>query len=117
MTEGGSNKKGNLVSEIRQYADLRIDEVKLKATKGLSTAMSQMLVWFLIIATLAIVLGLLAFALLQWLNSLMGAPWGSLTVAGVFLALLVALLAFRKKLFRDMFVKIFIDVFYDDEQE
>ena len=107
----------HLAKEAREYADLRIDEAKLKATRGLSTALGQTLAYLLIIVVIAIVLGLLSFALLQWLNSLVGAPWGTLIVAGVFLIVLVALWVSRGKLFRDIFVKLFIDVFYDTDSD
>ena len=106
-----------LTREARQYADLRIDETKLKLTRSLSTALGQTLAYLLIFAVLAIVLGLLSFALLQWLNSLVGSPWGTLIVTGVFLIVLVVLWMSRQKLFRDLFVKLFIDVFYDTEDD
>ena len=106
-----------LAKEARQYADLRFDELKLKTTRGLSTALGQTLAYLLIFAVLAIVLGLLSLALLQWLNSLVGAPWGTLIVAGTFLIILIALWVSRGKLFRDLFVKLFIDVFYDTESD
>ena len=106
-----------LAQEEREYADLRLDEAKLKATRGLSTALGQTLAYLLIIAVLAIALGLLALALLQWLNGLLGAPWGTLIVAGVFLIALAILWAARGRLFKDLFVKLFIDVFYDPEEE
>lgn len=106
-----------LAQEAREYADMRVDEFKLKATRGISTALGQALAYLLIIAVLVIVLGLLAFALLQWLNALVGSPWGTLIVAGVFLIGLGVLLLFRHKLFKDLFVKLFIDIFYDPEEE
>ena len=106
-----------LAKEARQYADLRFDELKLKTTRGLSTALGQTLAYLLIFAVLAIVLGLLSLALLQWLNRLVGSPWGTLIVAGAFLIALVTLWINRGKLFRDLFVKLFIDVFYDTESD
>ncbi|MBQ9660231.1 MAG: hypothetical protein IJV37_03065 [Bacteroidales bacterium] len=106
-----------LAQEAREYADLRLDEVKLKATRGLSTTLGQTLAFLLIFAVLSIVLGLLALALLQWLNALLGAPWGTLIVAGVFIIALILLWLNRQKLFRDLFVQLFIDVFYDTDAE
>lgn len=106
-----------LASEVREYADLRIDEAKLKATRGLSKALGQTLAYLLIIVVLGLVLGLLSYALLQWLNTLLGAPWGTLSVAGILLLFLIVLLLNRNRLFRDMFVKMFIDVFYDTERD
>ena len=107
----------DLASEAKHYADLRVDELKLKATNGLSLALGQILSMLLIIAVLVIVLGLLAYALLQWINAALGAPWGTFIICGVFAAALAVLILMRKKLFRNMFVKLFIDVFYDPEDE
>ena len=108
---------GVLAGETRDYVNLAIDEVKLKTTRGLSTALGQILSWLIIISVLSLVLGLLSFALLQWLNGLVGSPWGTLIVAGVFLLVLLVLFLNRQKLFRDLFVKLFIDVFYDTDDE
>lgn len=107
----------DLLQDARQYADLRVDEFKLKATRGLSTALGQTLAYLLIFAVLAIALGLLAFALLQWLNALVGSPWGTLIVSGVFIAVLVVLWMMRSRLFKNLFVKLFIDVFYDTDND
>lgn len=117
MSSEQKKEKTGLVTDLRNYADLRFDELKLRATKGLSTAFSQILVYLLIIAVLIMVLGLLAFALLQWLNSLLGAPWGTLCVCAVFIVLLVVLYLSRDRMFRDKFVKLFIDVFYDSSKD
>ena len=106
-----------IAQETREYVDLRIDEAKLKLTRGLSTALGQTLSYLLIIAVLVIVLGLLALALLQWLNGLLGSPWGTLIVSGVFLIGLGVLVLNRHKLFKDLFVKLFIDLFYDEEEQ
>lgn len=106
-----------LVREVREYTNLRIDEAKLKATRGLSTALGQTLAYLLLFVVLSIVLGLLSLALLQWINGLLGAPWGTLIVAGIFLIVLAVLWVFRSRLFRDLFVKLFIEVFYDSESE
>lgn len=108
---------GVLGKDARDIVNLAVDEVKLKTTRGLSTALSQILAYLVIICTVFLVLGLLSLALLQWLNGLLGAPWGTLIIAGVFLMVLVFLLMNRQKMFRDLFVKLFIDVFYDTDDE
>ena len=108
---------GVLAGETRDYVNLAIDEVKLKTTRGLSTALGQILSWLIIIAVLSLVLGLLSLALLQWINGLVGSPWGTLIVAAVFGLALLILFLNRQKLFRDMFVKLFIDLFYDTDDD
>lgn len=108
---------GVLGKDARDIVNLTVDEAKLKITRGLSTALSQFLAYLVIICTTFLVLGLLSLALLQWLNGLLGAPWGTLLISAIFVLILVSLLLNRKKLFRDLFVKLFIDVFYDTDDE
>ena len=103
--------------DTQDFLNLAVDEAKLKITRGLSTALSQFLAYLVIICILSLVLGLLSLALLHWINSLLGAPWGTLMIAAVFLLVLVILWISRKKLFRNRFVKLFIDVFYDADDE
>lgn len=104
-------------NSTKTYVNLRIDEVKLKAVKGLSTAFSRLFSYLLVLAVFIIVLGLLAIALLQWLNGVLGAPFGTLAVAGFFIIVLAVLVALREKLFRNSFVKPFIDTFFGDEHK
>ena len=58
---------------------------------------------------------MLSIALLQWINGLVGAPWGTLLVAAFFIVVLIILCLCRPQLFRDMFVKLFISAFYDED--
>ena len=108
---------GRIGREVQEYVKLSVDEVKLKATRGLSTALSAVLAYLLIVCVLGLVLGLLSLALLQWLNGILGAPWGTLIVAGVALLVLLILWLARKKLFRDKFVELFINVFYENYED
>lgn len=112
-----TNYVEDLASEARNYVDAKVDEVKLRATNGLSLALGKLLSLLLIIAVLIIVLGLLAYALLQWLNVALGAPWGTFIICGVFAILLVVLFLMKDKMFRDTFVKLFINIFYETPEE
>ena len=103
---------GIISKDVQEYVQLAVDEAKLKTTRALSNALSQFLASLVIICTLSLVLGLLSIALLQWINGLLG-----LLVAAFFVLVLIVLCMCRKQLFRDMFVKLFIDAFYDDEDE
>ena len=87
-----------------KYADLRVREARLKMSRSVSEAISRALSTFLLICILGIVLGLVAIVLLQWLNTVLGTPWGSLLVLGLFLVALVVLWLLRKRLFRGIFV-------------
>lgn len=108
---------GIISKDVQEYVQLAVDEAKLKTTRALSNALSQFLSSLVIICTVSLVLGLLSIALLQWVNGLLGAPWGTLLVAAFFVLVLIMLCMCRKQLFRNMFVKLFIDAFYDDEDE
>lgn len=110
------NEIERLAQEAKRYADLKTDELKLRAVRGLSTALSRLLSFLLIFVVLSLVLGLLAFALLQWLNVLLGVPWGTLLVLMVFVVALAVLIAQRRKLFSSAFVKLFMDAFYDKDE-
>jgi uncharacterized membrane-anchored protein len=115
MAEERLNDLERLARDARRYADIRVDQFKLHATRGLATALGQVLSYLLIFAVLSIVLGLFAFLQLQWLNQVVGSPWGTVIVLGFFLVVLAVLIAMRKKLFHNLFVKLFINVFYDSE--
>ena len=105
-----SNYMSEMVSELKRYVDLRADEVKLKTTRSLSAALGQVCTFLVIIAVVMIILSLLAYALLQWINSLIGAPWGTLTVCGLFVILLIVIIARSRSLFMGSFVKLFTDL-------
>ena len=107
----------DLVKETCRFVDVRFEEFKLKTTRGLSTALGQVLSYVLIIAVLLIVLSLLALALLQWLNALLGSPWGTLLVAGVFTIAILVLMLCRHALFKDLFIKLFINIFYNSDSD
>lgn len=90
----------------RQYADLRVREARLKMSRSVSAVLSRALAAVLLIIVLGIVLGLVAVVLIQWLNGLLGAPWGSLAVLGLFIVVLLVLWLLRKRLFRGFFINI-----------
>ena len=106
-----------LASDVKKYADLRIDELKLKTVRGLSQALGQVCAMLIIAGVAVIVLLLLSYALLQWLNVLLGAPWGTLIACGLFIFLLIFLIAFKGRMFRDSFVKLFASAFFDADDD
>lgn len=106
------------MSELKDYIDLKVDELKLRSTQGLSLAMGRLASALLIVGLLIIVLGLLAVVLIHWLGELTGSmAIASSIVCGVFLVALVIVYSQRKRLFRDTFVQLFIKVFFDDDKE
>ena len=106
------------MSEIKDYIDLKIDEIKLRSTQGLSDAMGRLATGLLLVGLLIIVLGLLAVVLIHWLGELTGSlAIASSIVCGVFLVVFLVVYSQRKRLFRDTFVQLFINIFFDDDKE
>lgn len=109
-------QKPSVESEIREYIDLRLDDLKLKAVDGLSVGVSRVLSLMVVLMLGAIVLAAFAFGTVLLLGDLIGS-WAAAAfiIGGVFLIALVAVLLVWKKLFVDIFVKLFIDIFYGNE--
>lgn len=104
-----------MASQGKSYVDGRVTEVKLKVVKALSRSMSYVAGMLIFILLAAVGFGLLALALTQWLNGLLGSPFGTLAVAGFFVALALIAFLLRKKLFRSGFVSMFAGILMDEE--
>ena len=109
-------QKPSVESEIREYMDLRLDDFKLKAVDGLSVGVSRVLSLMVVLMLGAIVLAAFAFGTVLLLGDLIGS-WAAAAfiIGGVFLVAFVAVLLVWKKLFVNIFVKLFIDIFYGNE--
>ena len=91
--------------KTKEYIDLRISSARLHGVKAVSGALSLFLTAIFLVGVLVIVLALAACVLTQWLNSLLGTPWGTLVVLGFFVAVLIVLWIFRRSLFRNFFIR------------
>lgn len=104
------------LSETGKYLEKKLDVLKLQTVDGLSVAASSILSMMTILMVSAIVLAAFAFGTVMLLGELIG-DWAvaAFIIGGVFLILLIILIIFRKKLFVDMFVQLFIGMFYENE--
>lgn len=104
------------ISEIRKYLDLKFDSLKLQTVDGLSVVVSRVLTMMAMLMVGAIVLAALAFGTMVLLGELIG-DWAAAAfiIGGIFLIALALLYVFRKKLFQNMFVRLFIGIFYGNE--
>ena len=104
-----------LSSDLREYIDARIDNLKLHAVKGLSQGTSTIagiLLMFVLGCALILTLAL-AFILL--IGELIGSyAAAALIVAGALFLALILTVSFRKRLFRNTFVSMFVDVFFPE---
>ncbi|MBR1959582.1 MAG: hypothetical protein IKA34_03315 [Bacteroidales bacterium] len=110
------HQKETLESDIRKYMDLRLEGLKLKAVDGLAVGVSRVLSMMVIIMLGAIVLAAFAFGTVLLLGDLIGS-WAAAAfiIGGVFLVALAVMLFFWRSLFLDIFVKLFIGIFYGNE--
>ena len=84
---------------IRRYVDTRLEEARLKAADGVSSVVSQLISWLIIAMLLVILVCILDVALMQWLNDILGQPYGTLVAAGVIVIVIAVLFLLRKRLF------------------
>lgn len=106
-----------LSSQGKSYVDGRFTELKLKVVRALSQSLSFVCGMLFFIMVLAIMLGVLALALIQWLNALVGTPFGTLIVAATFALLALILFLTRKSLFRSRFVSMFAKLLLDEDSD
>ena len=112
MAEG----QERMVSDIRNYLDLRLNELKLKTIDGLSIGVSRVLSMMLVVMLGAIALAAFAFGAVLLLGDLIGSWAGAaFIIGGFFLIVLSLLLIYWKRLFVNIFVKLFIGIFFEND--
>ena len=100
-----------------EYIDLRVDELKLKTAKGLSLTLSKLLYMLLVLFVVSIIMISIAVGGVMWIGEMVGSfAGGAAIVAAFFLLVLGVLVLLRKRLFRDTFVPLFIDLFFEDKK-
>ena len=108
----------DLLQAAKEYADLRIDDLKLRTAKGLTVAVSKLLGLILILGVVLALLLLLSFGLVllvgEWIGSY---GLAALMVAGVVAVVLLVLLKVRDKLFQGTFVSLFVKLFFAGHEE
>ena len=105
-----------MASGAVEYVDRKVDELKLRTVKGLSLTLSKVLVATIMISLGTIVLMASAFGGVLLLGDLIGSyAAGAFIIAGVFLLALIVLFLVRKKLFIGGFIKLFLALFFDEE--
>ena len=108
----------NLSRKAQDYADLRLDEVKLSAAKGLSISLSKLAGMILILGMATNLVLVLSFGLILLIGELIGSyAWAALGVAVLLGIVLWILIRKRNTLFRDTFVPLFIGLFFNDDED
>ncbi|MBQ2874365.1 MAG: hypothetical protein IJE85_03625 [Bacteroidales bacterium] len=109
-------RRETLEDDILKYLAIRLEELKLRAVDGLSVGVSRVLSMMVVLMLGAIVLAAFAFGTVLLLGDLIGS-WAAAAfiIGGVFLIVQGVLLLFWRSLFVDIFVKLFIGIFYGNE--
>lgn len=106
-----------LGKEASEYIDLRIDDLKLTTAKGLSMTLSKLLYMLLVLFVVSIIFISIAIGGVMWIGEMIGSyAGGAAIVAAFFLLLLGVLVLLRKRLFRDTFVPLLINLFFDEDK-
>ena len=116
LKKNDSDTMDRNLSDTGKYLEKKLDVLKLQTVDGLSVVVSRILSMMAILMVGAIVLAALAFGTMILLGELIG-DWAiaAFIIGGVFLVVLALLYVFRKKLFQNMFVRLFIGIFYGNE--
>ena len=100
---------------VKDYFDLRIDEIKLILAENMGKVFSRLIFFFLLFILWGITLGLVAAALSSWISALLGSKvLGPLVTAGVFLIAIIVFYIFRDRFFRNSPLRMFIRMFFND---
>ncbi len=103
----------DLSKETQEYIDLRVEDVKLRSVKALSTGISEIISSVLVLLLFSVVLILVAAGLSvilgEYLNNL---SLGIFAVAGIYTLIALIVLCLRKRLFRNALIKTFIRIFF-----
>lgn len=107
----------DLGQKTTEYIDLRVDELKLKTAKGLSLTLSKLLYMLLVLFVVSIIMISIAVGGVMWIGEMVGSyAGGAAIVAAFFLIVLGILVLLRKRLFRNTFVPLFIDLFFEEKK-
>lgn len=108
----------DLAGSVKDLGQMELDAVKLKVAQMLSASFSKLLSLALIILVAFIFLSILSAAFIFLLGEFIGSyAIAFFIVAGIVLFGLIILIARRNKMFRDGFVKMFVNIFFSDGSE
>ena len=105
-------------NSVKDYADNRLDQLKLKTTKRLSASLAVLFAWVVIVLVILVAFSFLAMALGVWLGEILGSQaYGMLIIAGIFLFIALVFFLLRKRIFVNGLVRAFISLFFEKDEE
>lgn len=107
----------HILRELRNYADLRMDLLKLDVIEKVSRILSVFLVSILALLLLIVGLFYATMAFVYWTGPYFGSLVPGFIIVTVFFLLMAALVyLMRSKLFIDPFVRIFSKIFFEPNE-
>ncbi len=100
-----------IFSGFRRYIDYRVEEGKLQTAKGLSDSLSVIAAVLIAMILLLNALLLFSIAIMEWLNGLLGVPWGTVITMASLIILAAVFFTFRDFFFKKPFRKLFTKAF------
>ena len=108
----------DLSRKAQEYIDLRLDDVKLTLVKGLSISVSKLVGMILILGVATNLVLVLSFGIILLVGELIGSyAWSAIGVAVLLGIAVWILIRKRESLFKDTFVPIFVNLFFNDDDD
>ena len=108
----------DLSRDAREYIDLQLDNVKLRTARGLSVTASKLVAFILIMGIATSLVLTLSFGLILLVGELVGSyAWSAIGVAVLLGLGLWILIRKRDTLFKDTFVPLFVNLFFNDDDD
>lgn len=115
MDKEFSRPAEELGKSAADYVDLKVDEIKLRAAKGLSVTLNRILLAFLFLSLGSIVMTALAFGGVLLIGDIIGSYSAGAFIVAAFFALLAFLLwLVRKRLFLNGLIQLFVRLFFEN---
>ena len=92
---------GTLWQRIKELITLKLEYTKYTVAEKLTMLLAMAALGFIGLLLAAFILFFLSVALSHWMAESIGSVWSSVIVAGIYIVLLVLIIALRKPLFID----------------
>mgnify|MGYP004443576317 FL=1 len=118
------NPLEDLFIAVKDYMDLRIDQIKLHLAENMAKTYSRILSAIVCLLLGGIAFSFIAVAYYKWISALLltAAPvyhefWASIITAATVIILLVMVLLFREKLLLGSSIRMFIRMFFEAKDQ
>lgn len=107
-----------LFASLKEYVNMKLDSFTLKAVEDISIVSGKVILILIFTMLGVVILQLLGFALSYFIGEQLGSnALGFLIVGGIFVVAFLVVFCLRKKLFTNSIVKLFINMFFNNNAE